>query len=332
MWVWGRPKRDLPPVNYAETSSEDEFDLPANAFKSPLRSPQQPVHTREGSPQLLAHPTLNDNVDEVLEEVSIHLADIQQVEEEVEELALLLEETDTKIGSEHSDSSHEVEKEHLNPFLKVVSEDLETSQDKSQDIFELNIEAGPEAEVCNMPDQVAAAVPYDTAVGEDGDDVYKSIATLKLPFSTTDPKYWFSNLERKLKTFGVGKQKTKKDALHAQLPIEVENEVKNYLRLEEDEEGETPYKDLKVELIKLYQPKPEDAFDRALARVMTGKPSTLAKEIINDLCDCRRPLSTSCCAKNVFGMWRRSLPHPCQSTYLKQTFQQGHLPRSSRHC
>ena len=64
MWGWGR-LRELPQVNYNESSSsDDELNLPADAFNSPLNSPQQPVHTREGSPQLLAHPTLNDNVDE----------------------------------------------------------------------------------------------------------------------------------------------------------------------------------------------------------------------------------------------------------------------------
>ena len=45
----------------------------------------------------------------------------------------------------------------------------------------------------NMPN---AAVPFDAATGEDDDDVYKNIATLKLPFNIDDPKYWFTNFER----------------------------------------------------------------------------------------------------------------------------------------
>ena len=70
MWGWGRPRRDLPPVNYKESDSEDDLELPADAFDSPLSSLQQPVHTRKGSPQELLHPHLNDNVDEELEAVS----------------------------------------------------------------------------------------------------------------------------------------------------------------------------------------------------------------------------------------------------------------------
>ena len=94
MWPFGgRPRRDLPPVNYSENSSEDENFEDGLVFNSPLQSPQRPLPTREGSPVELAHPTLNDNVDEVLEEVTYHLHDIQQVEEEIDELTDLLQDT-----------------------------------------------------------------------------------------------------------------------------------------------------------------------------------------------------------------------------------------------
>ena len=69
--------------------------------------------------------------------------------------------------------------------------------------------------------------------------------------------------------------------LHKLLPPEVVAEVKDLLRKSKAAAGATPYKDLKVELMKLYGPRPEDAFDQALALVMTGKPSTLCKAIIN---------------------------------------------------
>ena len=165
--------------------------------------------------------------------------------------------------------------------------------------------------IAAMPDDGAQApAPYDLANEADDENAYRNIATLKLPFNTEDPKYWFKNFERKLKTFGVKSQGAKKDALHGQLPLAVENEVKNLLSLDEEEEGTTPYKDLKIELLRLYSPKPEDAFDKAINRVMKGKPSTLARDIINDICrDCRVPLSCPCCAKIIFGMWRRSLPN-----------------------
>ena len=68
MWGWGRPRRDLPEVNYRDyETSEDEDDF---------RSPQRPVNTREGSPVELAIPQLNDNVDEELDQVRQTLQNI----------------------------------------------------------------------------------------------------------------------------------------------------------------------------------------------------------------------------------------------------------------
>ena len=61
MWnnyLSGRPRRDVPRVNYNESSDEDNF-----------QSPDRPPVTRQGSPQLLAVPQLNDNVDEDLDRV-----------------------------------------------------------------------------------------------------------------------------------------------------------------------------------------------------------------------------------------------------------------------
>ena len=93
---WGRPQRNIPPVNYAE-DSESEEDLESGLnFNSPLQSPQRPVHTRQASPQDLAHPTLADNVDEELEEVAWKLHDINQVEEEIEDLTDILISRDSK--------------------------------------------------------------------------------------------------------------------------------------------------------------------------------------------------------------------------------------------
>ena len=58
----GRSRRELPQVNYNESSDEEDFN-------SPLASPSRPPVTRAGSPVELAIPTLNDNVDEDLEAV-----------------------------------------------------------------------------------------------------------------------------------------------------------------------------------------------------------------------------------------------------------------------
>ena len=73
MWnsYWsGRSRRDVPQVNYNESSSEDED------YNSPLVSPARPPPTRAGSPVELAVPTLNDNVDEELESVRQTLSNV----------------------------------------------------------------------------------------------------------------------------------------------------------------------------------------------------------------------------------------------------------------
>ena len=68
MWGWNRPRRNIPEVNYNE-SSEDDYD-------SPITSPSRPPNTRAGSPVQLAVPTLCDNVDEELEQVNQTLINI----------------------------------------------------------------------------------------------------------------------------------------------------------------------------------------------------------------------------------------------------------------
>ena len=79
--------RNLPKVNYADsTSSEEDLETGLN-FESPLQSPRRPLPTREGTPTgcVEGGPTLADNVDDTLEEANWKLYDIAVVREEVEE-------------------------------------------------------------------------------------------------------------------------------------------------------------------------------------------------------------------------------------------------------
>ena len=159
-----------------------------------------------------------------------------------------------------------------------------------------------------MPD----APKYDMATGDDAADVYTKLSTLKTPFDKDDAKFWFANFERTIKHFGVKSQVTKKEALINQLTKEAVDECKSLISLDEDEQGETPYHTLKVELLKLYAPRPEDCYAKAASRVLVGKPSTLCKQIVNDFCECPKPLQCKCCAKIASGMWVKNLP-----TYVK---------------
>ena len=46
--------------------------------------------------------------------------------------------------------------------------------------------------------------------------------------------------------------------------------------------------------------------DRALGRVLSGKPSQLARALVRDVC--KNELNCACCPDNVLALWRRQLP------------------------
>ena len=238
-----------------------------------FRSPSRPPVTRAGSPAELAIPQLNDNVDEDL----IHVRQVLQ-----------------NVG--HSPLFRKLKKEESSE--EVVNEGFVVGTPGHAKVGEGNIA---------MPE-----VRYDTATGEDEPGVYGKLSTLKTEFCHNDPKFWFANFERTIKHFGVKSQTTKKEALINQLTKAAIDECKDLIALDEDEAGDTPYKTLKVELLKLYGPRPEDSYAKAASRVLVGKPSTLAKQLINDLCECGKSLECKCCAKTIFGMWIKNLP-----TYIR---------------
>ena len=79
------------------------------------------------------------------------------------------------------------------------------------------------------------------------------------------------------------KQWDRKDAIVPLLPEHITEECKPLLRLSEANAGPTIYKDLKAEILLLYGSRDEDAFKKAIALKMTGKPSALGKKLIHIL-------------------------------------------------
>ena len=249
------------------------YNEESSSDDSPLTSPPRPPASRAGSPPILAVPTLNDNVDEELGQVKQTLQNIG-----------------------HTPLFRQIKVEKEEPEEEVVT----------------GFVAGPPVgtKASNMPDN--QAVRYDTKNEADDAGVYGKLSTLKTEFDHKDPKFWFANFERTIKHFGVKAQVTKKEALINQLTKDAIDECKNLIALDEDEAGDTPYLDLKKELLKLYGPRPEDSYAKAASRVLVGKPSTLAKQIMNDLCECGKTIECKCCAKTIYGMWIKNLP-----TYIK---------------
>ena len=170
------------------------------------------------------------------------------------------------------------------------------------------------------PDPVVA---FETENGADDAKAMDNLRTVQCPFNKDDIEFWFSQLEDQMTLIGVKAQWTKKVALVRFLPPEIQSEVKSLLKLNQVAAGNDIYFRIKKELLELFGQKPEDAYQRAKNRVMTGKPSQLGKAIIDDLTD--GDLSCNNCARTVWGMFRESLPivvrnHIADLPFTKDTY------------
>ena len=87
---------------------------------------------------------------------------------------------------------------------------------------------------------------------------------------------------------------------------------------ESDFEQNDAYLKLKTELIEIFGPPKEDAFERAMSRVLSGKPSQLARALVSDLCE--HKLDGCCCYKFIYGLWRRALPSNVKSGIAHMEF------------
>ena len=159
------------------------------------------------------------------------------------------------------------------------------------------------------PPQPSTMVNYDQENGADAaGSMQAAIVNLKgYVWNPSNLKFYFNQVEIKMKLSGVKKQFTKLQVLTTILPDEVMQEVKDILEMQESdfEENDAYYK-LKTELIEIFGPPKEDAFERAMSRVLSGKPSQLARALVSDLCD--HKLDGCCCYKFIYGLWRRQLP------------------------
>ena len=84
--------------------------------------------------------------------------------------------------------------------------------------------------------------------------------------------------------------------------------MKSLLTLTQAEGGNNIYFRLKKELVRIYAAKPQDSYKRALTRTMTGLPSQLGHQLVNDVCKKSAKLSGCCCAAGVQTLWTDKLP------------------------
>ena len=140
-----------------------------------------------------------------------------------------------------------------------------------------------------------------------------------LTWDENDILFYFQQAEAKMAAAGVKKQFTKFQILSSYIPKKVQDQVKPLLRLKESQFTDNDaYKKLKEEILRIFGPKPEKAVERALNRVMSDKPSHLARELVNDICD--KQLNGCCCDKIISALWRRHLPSNVKSGIARQKF------------
>ena len=145
------------------------------------------------------------------------------------------------------------------------------------------------------------AEAFDRLNTDNDADAWKK--EVKLKFDPHDALYWFNAVEADMKRFGINKQWDKKNSIVPLLPSDVVEELKPFLRLTEDEAGTTIYYDVKQELLSLYGPKEEDAYQKAKSLKLTTTPSALGKKLVHAVCPGAKPFDTCHCARMVYGFW-----------------------------
>ena len=159
-----------------------------------------------------------------------------------------------------------------------------------------------------VQEQVEIMANFDTEDKEDGDKAAEQARQIKVEFSATDVKFWFSQLEDEMLLAGIGKQWLKKTVLQRNLPVKQKEDVKTLLTKQQTDAGSHIYLDIKNELIRIYAPKPEDSYIKALGRSMVGLPSQLGYQVIDDICTKSTKLSGCCCAGAAKAIWSTKLP------------------------
>ena len=76
-------------------------------------------------------------------------------------------------------------------------------------------------------------------------------------------------------------------------------------------------------IFRIFSPPRNADFERAMTRVLTGKPSQLARVLIEDLCS--HELEGCCCTKFIYGLWHRQLPDSVRQAISDEDFSAANL-------
>ena len=185
--------------------------------------------------------------------------------------------------------------------------------DSSSSVSDMNAAQAAAAELLRQQN-----LPVEEADYDNDSEAWKK--EIKVKFDPNDVEYFFNTAEAQMKKHGINKQWDKKDAIVPVLPDEVVEECKHILRLSRADAGEMVYKNLKREILNLYGQREEDAFKKACALKMTGKPSAFGKKLIHTLCPSPQPFTSCHCARIVFGFWEAQLAPPIKTKLAGHKF------------
>ena len=113
----------------------------------------------------------------------------------------------------------------------------------------------------------------------------------------------------------------------ANLTTKQKEDVKGFLSLQKADAGAHIYLDIKTELIRIYAPKPQDSYHRALSRTMVGLPSQLGAQLVDDVCKKPKKFVGCCCPGHVQALWLLQLPinvrsHISNMPFTKDTYKE----------
>ena len=146
----------------------------------------------------------------------------------------------------------------------------------------------------------------------------------RLEWDANDVQWFFNRCETRMSAAGVKKNYTKFQVLSEIIPKKVQDQMKPLLRKSEtDFTNNDGYKILKTNILKIFGPRPEASMDRALNRVLSGTPSELARQLVDDMC--KKELDCECCPNNVLAMWRRHLPTGVKAGIAHTTFDKANF-------
>ena len=192
---------------------------------------------------------------------------------------------------------------------------------EEEEVVQGHIQVAPELPVATMPeDDATVAVNFEDEDAKDGVKAIDHTRTLKIEYDPSDVKFWFIQLENEMFTCEVKSQWLKRCVLVKNLPPKVQSDVKALLSLQKSEAPDDLYKQIKGEILHIHAPKKEDAFKRALSRVLTGLPSQLGQDLINDTCTHPIKLTTCCCAHIVLTLWTLQLPAAVRASIADREF------------